>query len=81
VIRLKVVKMSAKLIGATVFFGVLGTLCAVMFFANLGSGNTAGTGFGRAVGMPTSVIGLIGAVAAFGLLVYVFVVDFRTRRR
>jgi hypothetical protein len=70
--------MSVKLIGATVFFGVLGTLCAVMFFANLGSDNAADTG--RASGLPTSVIGLIGAIAAFGLPFYIFVADYKKRR-
>jgi hypothetical protein len=73
--------MSAKVIGAAVFFGVMGTLCAVMFFANIASGNTAGIGAARALGLPTAVVGLIGAIAGYGLLTYVLVADFRMRHR
>lgn len=60
-------------VAAVVFFGVLGALCLVMFFANIGPDNTAGTGIARRAGIPTSVLGLVGAVAAFGLLTYILI--------
>jgi protein-S-isoprenylcysteine O-methyltransferase Ste14 len=73
--------MPAKIVAAVVFFGVIGTLCAVMFFANIGSDNTAGTGILRVIGAPTSFIGLAGAVAAYGLLVYVLISYRKNRSR
>ncbi len=73
--------MPAKFLAGLIFFGALGTLCLVMFFANLGVDNVAGTGVGRAAGLQTSTIGLIGAVSGYGLAIYVFVFWLRNRNR
>jgi len=73
--------MPAKFVAGLVFFGALGTLCSVMFFANLGSGNASGVGAGRAAGLQTSTIGLIGAISGYGLAIYVLVFWLRNRNR
>ncbi|WP_144832887.1 hypothetical protein [Microbacterium sp. BH-3-3-3] len=71
--------MKSNTMGGVVIFGLLGALCAFIFFANIGDASGPEVGANRLLGWPTWAFGLLGMVAAIVLIAVLLINERRNK--